>query len=99
MTRRNYRFYILSFLYDHREETVDISPILNEIAAEGHYSLNYLFILIQSMHYNGLLSLPANISSHTLPEKLPATIEEEGVKEYKKLYSWGERLNVPQPEV
>ena len=99
MGHRNYRFYILSFLYDHREETVDIRSVLDEITAEGHYSLNYLFILVQSMHYNGLLSLPGNTSPNTIPAKLPAKIEAAGIKEYKKLYNWGERLPVPQSEV
>jgi len=93
MGHRNYRFYILSFLYAHREKTVDIRPLLNEISAEGHYSLNYLFILLQSMRYNGLLSLPDN-TFQAVPEKLPAKIEAEGIKEYKKLYTWGERLDV-----
>jgi len=99
MRHRNYRFYILSFLYDHREETVNIRALLDEIAAEGHYSLNYLLILVQSMHYNGLLSLPGNASPNTTTEKLFAKIEAGGINEYKKLYSWGERLYLPQSEV
>lgn len=77
--RKNYRFEILSFLFNCAPSETDIRPLIDSMVKEEIFSDMYFRILLDAMRTNDL------ISYHESGLQIKASLQPEGRKEYNRL--------------
>jgi hypothetical protein len=77
--RKNYRFEILSFLFNCAPSETDIRPLINSMVKEEIFSDLYFEILLEAMRTNDL------IKYNDSGLQIKASLQPEGRKEYNRL--------------
>ena len=76
---KNYRFEILSVLYDARGNNIDILPLIKSLVEENIFSRLYFSIMLQNMNDNQLISYT------DYGDETKAMILPPGIAEYRRL--------------